>query len=177
MSTALYHSLQGANVGFKPLSMEDYEIIHTYASDEEVSQYIGWPLMHTLEETKDFVAELMNKEASGTHFYASIIEKASGDLVGTATLFNFDKEANNAEIGYVFHPKAWGRGYCTEVIGMISDFGMKVLGLHKIHARVVEPNVASSKALLRNGFVLEGQLRDYYYIDEQYYDCLMYGKL
>lgn len=45
MDTSLFHSLEGENIFFKSLSTNDSKEIHNYASDEEVSRFIGWNLM------------------------------------------------------------------------------------------------------------------------------------
>jgi len=177
MSSTLFHSLESEHLCFKQLDLSDAMDIHEFASDENVSKYIGWPLMYSLEETQAFVNELINKEKAKTHLYAGVVDKGTGCVIGSVVLFSFDEEANNAEIGYVFSSSVWGKGYGSEAVGLVTDFGLKVLGLHKINARVVAPNIGSSKVLLKHGYVQEGQLRDYYYIDHQYYDCLFYGKI
>ncbi len=53
MNTSLFHVLEGENICFKSLNTNDAEEVHKYASDEEVSRFIGWKLMHTLNETRE----------------------------------------------------------------------------------------------------------------------------
>lgn len=177
MEEVLFHSLETDHLKFKKLELEDSKEIHAYASDKEVSRFIGWPLMESFEDTQGFVREMVNKEVAGTHIYANIVEKSSAEIIGTVMLFNFDNIANKAEIGYVFHRKIWGQGYCSEAVKTVCDYGFKVLGLHKIHAQVTEVNIGSSRVLEKNEFEKEGQLKDHYFIDGQYYDCLLYGKI
>ena len=92
-------------------------------------------------------------------------------------IFNFDHEANHAEIGYVFHNSHWGKGYGTETVALINEFAFKSLKLHKLHARVVDSNVGSISVLEKNNFKVEGRLKDYYFIDSSYYDGMLFGKL
>lgn len=177
MNMNSFHKLQGQSICFKALLAEDAPAIHSYASDEEVSRFIGWPLMKNVEETLAFVEEMISREAAGTHLYASIVLKSTGHIIGTAMFFGFDKEANHAELGYVFHKDHWGKGYGTEAVAMMERFGFEVLKLHKLHARVVDANIGSAKILEKNGFELEGRLKDYFYIDHAYFDNLIFGKL
>lgn len=177
MNLDLFHSLTNKNIEFKPLSTCDVQEIHEYASDPIVSQYIGWKLMNTLDETREFIDVMINRELEGTHLYASVVQKSSGFVIGTAMLFNFDHQANKAEIGYVFHKDYWGKGYGTQVISLISDFAFKSLKLHKLHGQVVHPNIGSARILEKNDFKLEGRLIDHYFIDNDYYDALLYGKI
>jgi len=177
MNNTLFYSLEGEKVKFKQMAIEDSEAIHSFASDPEVSRFIGWPLMRSLEETTRYVEEMIKREALGSHIYANVIDKSTNKVVGTSMLFNFNSVANHAEIGYVFHKDAWGRGFCTETVKLSCDFAFNVLGLHKIHAQIAAPNIGSSRVLEKNGFELEGRLRDYFFVEGQYYDSLMYGKL
>lgn len=177
MGNPLFYSLQADKVKFKQMTINDCEEIHSFASDPEVSRFIGWPLTHSLEETTDYVKEMIRRDESGSHIYANVIDKSNNKLVGTVMIFNFDKIAKHAEIGYVFHKSVWGKGFCTETVKLLSDFAFNELELHRIHARVTDANIGSSRVLEKNGFQLEGRLRDHYFIEGQYYDSLLYGRL
>lgn len=177
MSTSIFHGLKGENIYFKSLNTDDVQEIHSYASDEDVSRFIGWQLMKTLDETHNHVDAMLKREAAGTHLYASIVLTPTQAIIGTAMIFNFDHEANHAEIGYVFHKSHWGKGYGTEAVALMSAFAFESLKLHKLRACVVDVNVGSAKILEKNGFELEGRLKDHYFIDGSYYDSLLFGKV
>ena len=176
MNTSLFHVLEGENIYFKSLNTNDAQEVHKYASDEDVSRFIGWKLMHTLNETCEYIEEMLKRESAGTHLYASIALKSTQEIIGTAMIFNFDREAKHAEIGYVFHGDHWGNGYGTETVSLMNNFAFESLNLHKLHARVVDSNIGSSRVLEKNGFELEGRFKDYYFIEGMYYDGLFFGK-
>lgn len=176
MNKELFHSLVGKNIYFKPLKTEDAHKVHDYASDKEVKKYIGWNLMKSLEETTEFVRTMIKREEADTHLYASVALKSTDEVIGTVMLFNFDKIANKAEIGYVFHKNHWGKGYGSDSLSLVSDFAFESLKLHKLHATVIDANIGSAKILEKDGFQLEGNLKDHFYIEDQYYGALLYGK-
>jgi ribosomal-protein-alanine N-acetyltransferase len=177
MNICLFHSLEGENIYFKSLSTYDAQEIHNYASDEEVSRFIGWRLMNTLNETSEYIETMLKRESAGTHLYASIVLKSTQEIIGTAMIFNFDQEAKKAEIGYVFHRDHWGKGYGTECVALISNFGFESLNLHKLHASVVDVNIGSARILEKNGYELEGRLKDHFFIEDKYYNALLLGKI
>jgi ribosomal-protein-alanine N-acetyltransferase len=177
MNTDLFHRLEGRRIYFKPLNTDDAQEIHNYASDEDVSRFIGWRLMNTLNDTREYIEEMLRRESAGTHLYASIALKSTQAIIGTAMIFNFDHEAKHAEIGYVFHKDHWGKGYGTEAVVLMNDFSFNSLSLHKLHACVVDANIGSARVLEKNGFKLEGRVKDYYFIDGSYYDQMLFGKL
>ena len=177
MNPYLFHSLAGKNIYFNPLSINDTAEIHRYTSNETVSRFIGWKLMKTLDETREHIELMLQREAVGTHLYASVVLKQTQAIIGTAMIFNFDPKANQAEIGYVLHQDAWGKGYGTACVALMSDFAFNQLNLHKLHASVVAANLSSARVLEKNGYELEGRLKDHYWIEEQYYDALLYGRI
>jgi len=56
--------------------------------------------------------------------------------------------------------KYWNRGYATEAIRLILQFGFSDLNLYRIYAGVFEPNIASRKVLEKYGFRQEGYWRE-----------------
>lgn len=177
MHKNLFHSLEGNYIYFKPLSIEDAEAIHSYASDSEVSRFIGWRLMNSLNETTEFLEVMIKREMADTHLYASVALKATDEIIGTAMIFDFDRTANHAEIGYVLHKDQWGKGYGTECVALISKFAFQSLHVHKLYASVVSANIGSARILEKNGYQLEGKLKEHFFIDGKYYDELLYGRI
>jgi ribosomal-protein-alanine N-acetyltransferase len=159
-----------------PLLQEHAAMIHVYASKPAVKKYIGWPLMHSPTETAEYVRTLVARHDAGSHIYASVVEKHSGRVVGTGILFGFDKAANHGELGYVFDDTVWGKGYGTQLVRVMSEFAFAELKLRKLFARVVSVNVGSARVLERNGFTLEAELKDYYYMDDTFLSCRYYSR-
>jgi len=174
MDIKLY-GVEGERVKFTQMTMNDVNAIHVMASDAEVSKYIGWPLTKTIEETKDYVEEMLSREVAGTFLYANIVDNSFGKVIGTVMLFAFDEDAKHAEIGYVLDRALWGKGLGTEIVQLVKKLAFGEMGLRKLHARVVSENVGSARILEKNGFVVEGQLKDYYNIEEEYMDCVWLG--
>jgi [ribosomal protein S5]-alanine N-acetyltransferase len=177
MNSNLFHALESENIYFKALSLDDVQEIHAYASDKDVKRFIGWNLMLNLNETREHVETMINRELEGTHLFASVVLKSTQEIIGTIMLFNFVKEANHAEIGYVFHQGHWGKGYGTESVALTTDFAFKTLNLHKVNAKVTDANIGSAKVLEKNGYEMEGQLKDQYFIEGKYFDSLLFGKM
>lgn len=176
MNVCSLKKMIGEKIYFKPLEKTDAQKLFEYASDKDVKKYIGWPLMNSLEETEVFIDKLLDNEKAKTHIYASVMSKETDELIGTVMIFNFDYEARHAEVGYVFNKSHWGKGYCTEAVAMLDYFAFNSLKLRKLHARVTDANIGSVKVLEKNEYEKEGLLKDYYFIDDEYYDLILYGK-
>ncbi|MGE5629956.1 MAG: GNAT family N-acetyltransferase [Caulobacteraceae bacterium] len=62
-------------------------------------------------------------------------------------------------IGYTLDKPHNGRGYMSEAVCLLVDFGFKELKLHRIEAGVMPHNLGSIRVLEKNGFHKEGIAR------------------
>ncbi len=64
-----------------------------------------------------------------------------------------------AEVWYILYPTYWNKGYATEVLAAMIDFGFATLHLHRIQAGCAAGNIGSIKILEKVGMVREGRGR------------------
>jgi ribosomal-protein-alanine N-acetyltransferase len=83
----------------------------------------------------------------------TIIARASGRIIGWGGLYAdpFDPEWG-AEVGYFFHPAAWGRGYASELTAACTKLADEVLGLPEVSAFAHPQNIGSQRVLEKAGF-------------------------
>ena len=80
-------------------------------------------------------------------------------------------------MGYWIGTAYWGNGYCSEAAKSVLTYGFEVLGLHKIHARHMDPNPASGRVLAKIGMRHEGFLKEHYKKWNTFTDYHEYGIL
>lgn len=85
----------------------------------------------------------------------SVIEKAGATWVGQIGPWRPYGWPGN-EIGYTFHPDAWGKGYATESAVAAIDWAFANLGWDEIIHCIAPENVASQKVAKRLGSTLRG---------------------
>ena len=131
----------------------DAEAIYTrYASDPEVTRYLGWPRHEALAQTLAF---LSFSDAEWEHWPAGpylIESRKTGALLG-GTGFGF-QSATDAATGYVLARDAWGKGYATEALQALTAFA-GALGLRRMHALCHAEHIASQRVLEKCGFLLD----------------------
>lgn len=172
-----FHSLSTETFYFREILLSDAPDMLPYVSDEDVSRFIGWSLMTELSDLEAFLKNLQDREKAGTHLYASVVLKETEKVIGNVMIFNLNTEAAHAEVGYLIHKDHWGKGIGGQLVSIMNAFSKDTLGLHKVHGTVVSENHGSAKVLSKNGYLLEGRLRDYFFIEGTYYDSLLFGKL
>ncbi|MCC2816177.1 GNAT family N-acetyltransferase [Lachnoclostridium pacaense] len=88
-----------------------------------------------------------------------------------------DVYGKDAEIGYLLITEKWSQGIMTEAVGQICDIAFSSLDIIRITGLVYEPNSGSRRVLEKNGFLLEGILKNAVVKEGRVYDLCVYGKL
>jgi len=94
-----------------------------------------------------------------------------GKLIGSISV---EKKHDDAEIGYMLLNEYSNKGLATEAVKQVCTFAFKVLSLEKITANVFQPNIASIRVLLKNGFKYKGAIPNAVIKDGYVYDLLIY---
>lgn len=101
----------------------------------------------------------------------------NGNAVGGIGLIaKADVYKKSMEIGYWLGEEFWGQGIITEAIGAITEYGFSHFDIVRIYADVFEWNIASARALEKNGYVFEARLKKAIYKNGKIGDVLMYAK-
>ncbi len=140
----------------RPRTTDAPAIFERYASDPEVTRWLGWPRHTSVADTEGFLgfsAAEWERWPAGPYL---IERRADGVLVGT-TGFGFETP-QRAQTGYVLARDAWGQGLATEALRAIVELAPS-LGLVRLHAVCHVDHVASAHVLDKCGFSREGVFR------------------
>jgi ribosomal-protein-alanine N-acetyltransferase len=115
--------------------------------------------------TRDDVAreieqQIEHQAALGWSFWA-VEERATGTLIGDCGLQPLEHRGPEVELGYDFHPRAWGRGLATEAASAVMGQAFGPLGIERVVAVVKPDHVASQRVLEKAGLQPSGT-RDVY---------------
>jgi RimJ/RimL family protein N-acetyltransferase len=80
----------------------------------------------------------------------SVVEKATGLWIGQAGPWQPDGWPGT-EVGYAFHPDAWGKGYATEACAASMDWAFEALGWDEVIHSIDPANTASQAVARRLG--------------------------
>jgi ribosomal-protein-alanine N-acetyltransferase len=97
--------------------------------------------------------------AYGYSYEIGLFDKVSGCYIGNIGLSNISKQNNSGELVYFIDPDKWGKGYATEAVGAILQFGFNTLGLERILGRCMTHNLASRRVMEKSGLLYEGTAR------------------
>lgn len=153
------------------------DMLRYWVADKRVQPSYGEPVYSTAEEVNGLLEKYISSYDSSDYYRWAIIEKESDCCIGQIAFFLLDQKNHFAEIEYCIGVDFQCRGYASEATKAVIRFGFERAELHKIQICCRENNLPSKRVIEKSGFTYEGALRDYFFIDGQYYDRLYYSIL
>ena len=105
-----------------------------------------------------FVDRVQAHDAEHGHGFWVVERKADGRVIGMTGVWWVPPEMNMdpaVEIGWRFHPDAWGQGYATEAATAALAHGFEVLRRDEIIAFTARTNLASQAVMRRIGMTYD----------------------
>jgi [ribosomal protein S5]-alanine N-acetyltransferase len=151
--------LKSERLHLKPIEISDLEAIHHLHSLPETDEFNTLGIPENIEQTRVIVENWIseNQKENNQVFTFSIVFQSQ--FIGLIAL-NLGKEKyKNAEVWYKLHPDFWNKGFATEALKRIINFGFNTLKLHRIVAGCAVENIGSIRVLEKVGMTLEGRKR------------------
>jgi len=169
-------SIQTKRLKLRPVTPDVYEQIFK-GSQEEIMEFFG------ITEENEFIKE-KNRFENGlrtynkTFLFFQIIEAQSEQIIGWCGYHTWYLDHQRAEIGYGLNSDEFKRkGYMTEALASVIDYGFREMNLHRIEALASPKNTPSVKLLNAFKFEYEGLMKEHYLIDGVHEDSAVYGLL
>ena len=132
----------------RPPRIEDFDAFAELQADAEAARFIGGQVKRA-EAWRRFLWQPGAWLVQGFGMFG-VVEKASGLWVGQIGPWKPDSWPGN-EIGYSFHPRAWGKGYATEAGIAAIGWAFEHLGWDDIIHSIAPDNVPSQRVAQRLG--------------------------
>jgi aminoglycoside 6'-N-acetyltransferase len=152
---------------------EDAEAISRYRSHPDVHIHQGWDRTDP-EGIRAEIEEMLTRapgEPGGWVQY-TVLERATGVLVGDVGMAPADDEPGVIKIGYTIAPEHQGRGYATEAAGALVDLALDGLGADVVRAYADADNAPSIRVMQKLGlrFIerFEGDDEDGHWVGVRY---------
>jgi ribosomal-protein-alanine N-acetyltransferase len=145
--------------------------------DPETMRYWSRTEMTDVAEAEALLHDIERHAEAETLYQWGIARREDDLVIGTCTIFGFEREHRRAELGYILRRDHWGRGLAHEALTAIVSHAFGALGLHRLETDIDPRNAASVRLVERLGFKLEGHLRERYFVAGEIQDSLIYGLL
>lgn len=161
----------------KKYDLNSYGLVFSEKSDSEIMGIFGYSEPEELEREKSLFREQYSYFFRLlAHF--QLVLKETGTTIGSAGFHNWHPYHRKAELGYSLRGEQYkNKGYMSEAVGPIIQFGFETLRLHRIEAQVEPRNDVSLHMVRKFGFTEEGLLRENYFFTDHFEDSLIFRLL
>ena len=145
-------TLEGSRLRLRQLRADDVPALFAVFSDARVMRYWSHAPFRTLDQAAWYLRDIDAGRVTGTHYQWGIVRRSDDRVIGTATLFAFDRPRRRAAIGYALAFEHWGNGYALEALQRLIAFAFSRLSLQRIEADIDARNTASLRLAGKLGF-------------------------
>lgn len=164
-------TLETEHLRLVPLGPQHFEGTWAALQDPENQRLTGTHMRFTEEQIRDWLAS--RAEAHDRADWA-IELRSDGTYLGEVVLNDLDPF--NRKMGFriaLSGAGVYGRGYGSEATKAVVDYGLNVVGLHRIELEVVDFNTRAQRAYSKAGFQEEGLLKEAWYWDGEWSDVVI----
>lgn len=154
----------------------DLENVFNGLSHPDIIKYYGVSYS-TLEATKAQMEFFADLEKNETGIWWAVCSPDNQLFYGAGGLNSLSKEHKKAEIGFWLLPGYWGKGFMTEAMPLICNYGFDTLGIHRIEGIVETENLLCKKAMEKLRFQHEGTMRECEIKNGKFISLDIYAKL
>jgi ribosomal-protein-serine acetyltransferase len=162
----------------KLLTYEDAEALFALIDScrPHLRKWLPWvDSAKTVEDSKAFIEEALQKFAAGNGFETGIWHK--GQFAGVIGLHYIDHANKKTSIGYWLGEQFQGLGLMTKACKAFIDYAFNELKLHRVEIRCAVDNKKSRAIPERLGFTNEGTIREAEWLYDHFVDHVVYGML
>ena len=144
----------------RPWQTYDAKSLAASANDYRIASNLrnAFPHPYTIEDAEWFIADCVRRDGDGCLMRAIEID---GRAVGSVSVSVMsDVYEKSAELGYWLAEEYWGLGVMTAAVAEICREAFKTFDIVRIFAEPFAYNEGSRQVLEKNGFTLEGIMRN-----------------
>ncbi|SKC96066.1 Protein N-acetyltransferase, RimJ/RimL family [Chitinophaga ginsengisegetis] len=137
--------LENDKVILYPLEEKDFEALYAVASDPEI-----WRQHPNQDRWKREVFQVFFDGAMQSKGAFKIVDKATGNIIGSTRIYNYNEQDNSLFIGYTFYATScWGKGINQSVKAIMLDYVFQFVS--KVYFHIGANNIRSQIAIGRIG--------------------------
>lgn len=169
--------LQGNRVRLRALQDSDLPDL------EDWWRHPGWSVLqqYTVRPrpfgatSDDFKRWSENQKVDAIGYSIESIETT--EFIGHVTLWGATLPERTAVLGIIIGPEFTNRGFGTEAVQLIVDYGFRQLGLNRIELRCAAFNTLGLHVYRKVGFLEEGRRREALFFDGEHHDEILMSVL
>lgn len=170
-----FPQLETERLILRKMKVADAPALFHVWSDPSVTKFTNLKTFTKVDEAKKMIEYLNNLALFNPTFRWGIVLKETNEAIGSCGFNYWILEGGfKGELGCELNRRYWRKGYMTEALRRIIDYGFNEKGLNRIESLVQPENIASRKMFENIGFQHEGLLRDCLYTQGKFVSLNMF---
>ncbi|GAB2547750.1 GNAT family N-acetyltransferase [Gracilibacillus alcaliphilus] len=150
----------------RTLEEKDLPFVHELNNEHSIMTYWFREPYESLTKLK----HLYNKHFLDASERRFVVEDGE-QLVGIVELVGIDHIHRNCEIQIIIKPEFGGKGYAKYAFKETIDYAFNTLNMYKVFLYVDTTNEKAVHIYTKQGFVMEGTLKEHFYTNGAYKDA------
>ncbi|MEQ2465520.1 GNAT family N-acetyltransferase [Niallia sp. HCP3S3_B10] len=139
---------------YRKFTVNDFPLYYQLVSDKSVMALITERAIPEEEAKINFQKLLYRNETYNVFGSYAFFHPEAEAFIGLGHLTVNERKKEEAELGYMLLPDAWGKGYGSKIAGIILSLAEQTNV--KVVKAIIDPtNIASKKILIKLGFTSE----------------------
>lgn len=169
--------LETERIILRPFKLEDAKkMFENYTSHEVVTKYLTWLAHKTLQDTIDFLEQVVLPGYNSIENYRwAVVLKENGEVIGSIDVVKQNDSDEQCELGWVLGDAYWGKGIMPECAKVVLKYLFDI-GYIRIYAIHDHENAKSGRVMGKIGMKHEGLLRKFHKNNKgELVDCDMWA--
>lgn len=172
-----FQNLETKRLLLRRIDENDIAEVLALRGNPETMKYIPRLLAKTEEDALAHINMINEKIDTNIGINWGITIKRNSKIIGIIGHYRIQPENHRAEIGYMSLPEYHGKGYITEAIKAVVEYGFEQMNLHSVEAIIDPENIASERVLQKNGFIKEAHILENELWEGKFWDTVIYSLL
>ncbi|MBW5469194.1 GNAT family N-acetyltransferase [Brevibacillus formosus] len=174
-TNAAVRFLEGERVFLRPIGTGDTELYFRSLFNKETRMLTGTQKHFTREQIHQYIA---NKGQDSSSVLLLICLCENDQVIGDVQIGDIDSKNRSAFIRISIDQNAYqSKGYGSEALLLMLDYGFGILNLHRIELNVFAFNERAIHTYEKLGFQREGVQRQALYYNHAYHDSILMSML
>ena len=169
-----FPEIRTENLILRKLRINDLQDLYEMRKDPRMNLYVDNTIDNNINETLEYLEKMNRGVEAGKWIIWGLELKSEVRLIGSISIWNFKTADVSGELGYGLDFRYQGKGYMTEALKAVVDYGFKTLKLKSLFAYTEIRNQPSISLLERCGFKKTGEIEEKGFITNRDYVMAIY---
>ena len=161
----------GKKVILRSLELTDLEYIVNHDNNLDLRHNMGSAIPRSREDSENLIRGSWKLRKNDERYFFAFVDKETNDFIGIVNLGLDNKISRSASLGiWIYEEKNRSKGYGSDAMNLILDFGFNYINLNRIELSVYPHNTRAIKLYEKMGFIQVAKLRQSRYMNGKYID-------